>query len=198
MFRKPRLIFYAMFLLAAWELGLRPLFTHPINAQSAPPIAAKDNEELARLYTEDQADREPKEGQSINWVLVGPRDKKRLARVREMYQGDKLATGPDYYYSAMILQHSSEATDYLLAHELCGVAIGKGESRAKWLAAASEDRFLRSIGRSQRFGTQYSSSGPNTPFRLGKIEEGVTDSLRRSFNTPTLEGAKAREAEMNK
>lgn len=198
MFRKIRLIVCVMFLLVAWELGLRPFFNNSINAQSTPPIAAKDNEELARLYTEDQSDREPKEGQSINWALVGPRDKKRLERVREMYQGDKLATGPDYYYSAMILQHSSTATDYLLAHELCVVAISMGESRTKWLAAASEDRFLQSIGRSQRFGTQYKSNGPNTPFLLGKIEDGVTDNLRRAFNAPTLEGAKAREKEMNK
>ena len=42
----------------------------------------------------------------------------------------------------MILQHGGEPEDYLLAHELCVVAIGRGEERAKWLAAASEDRFI--------------------------------------------------------
>ena len=41
----------------------------------------------------------------------------------------------------MILQHGGGPEDYLLAHELCVVAIGRGEER-KWLAAASEDRFL--------------------------------------------------------
>jgi hypothetical protein len=198
MFGKPKLILCAMFLLAAWGFGLRPLFTNPADAQQGSAIVEKDNEELARIFAEDQADRDPKNGQLINWAAVGPRDKERLARVREIYQDNMLTTGQDYYYSAMILQHGEQATDYLLAHELCVVSIGKGDSRARWLAAASEDRFLRSIGRPQRFGTQYSSAGPNTPYRLYNVEDGVTDSLRRSFDAPTLEGAKAREAEMNK
>jgi hypothetical protein len=129
---------------------------------------------------------------------VGKRDKARLQRVRELYTGAALQTGEDYWHAAMVLQHSSEATDYLLAHELCVVAIAKGFDRAKWLAAASEDRFLQNIGRSQRFGTQYTASGPNAPYRLAPVEDGVTDVLRREFNAPTLVEAKAREAEMNK
>jgi len=65
-------------------------------------------------------------------------------------------------------------------------------------AAASEDRFLGSIGRAQRFGTQYGSTGPGAPFRLKPVEDGVTDALRHEFAAPTLDEAKAREAEMNK
>ncbi len=98
----------------------------------------------------------------------------------------------------MVLQHSDQASDYLLSHELCVVPIGKGESKAKWLAAASEDRFLMNIDRPQRFGTQYKSSGPENLYRLYKVEEGVTDELRRAFDTPSLESARNREAEMNK
>jgi hypothetical protein len=54
------------------------------------------------------------------------------------------------------------------------------------------------IGRPQRFGTQYRSDKPNEPFRLYKIEEGVTDELRLAFKAPSLRKAKEREAEMNK
>ena len=131
-------------------------------------------------------------------LTMQKRDEARLARVRELYRQDRLAAGADYYHAAMILQHGGQPTDYLLAHELCVVAIAKGEARAKWLAAASEDRFLRSVGRQQRFATQYASSGPNAPFRLGDVEDGVTDALRREYGAPTLAQAKAREAEMNK
>ena len=53
-----------------------------------------------------------------------------------------LQTGADCYHAAMILQHGGEPEDYLLDHELCVVAIGRGEERAKRLAATSEDRFL--------------------------------------------------------
>src|SRR5258708_34282421 len=97
----------------------------------------------------------------------------------------------------MVLQHSGKPGDFLLAHELCIVAIGKGEEQAKWLAAASEDRFLMNIGRPQRFGTQYRADKPNDPFRLYKVEDGVTDELRLAFKAPTLQKAKEREAQMN-
>jgi hypothetical protein len=50
----------------------------------------------------------------------------------------------------LILQHSLAPEDYLLAHELCVVALSQwktnvGALDARGLAAASEDRFLMSI-----------------------------------------------------
>ena len=186
----------AVAVIACWEALLRPSAISSSQAQPAKKSPA-DNEELVRLYAEDQADRLPKDGK-IDWKNVGPRDEKRLARVHEMYQANQLVTGADYYHTAMVLQHSHAPGDFMLAHELCIVAIAKGEERGKWLAAASEDRFLMNIGRPQRFGTQYRSNGPNDPVRLYKVEEGVTDALRLAFKAPTLEKAKEREAEMNK
>ena len=125
---------------------------------SVPPItveAVRDSEELARLYEEDQSDR--KAGLQIDWEVVGPRDKMREARVKELYTRGQLRTGKDYHRAAMVLQHAQTPEDYLLAHEPCVIAIFKGVD-ARWLAAASEDRFLRSIGRPQRFGTQCSKA----------------------------------------
>jgi hypothetical protein len=157
-----------------------------------------DNPELARMYTEDQSDR--KDADKIGWEKISARDATRLARAKELYQADALKTGADYYHTAMLLQHSHESSDYLLAHELCILAIAKGEERAKWLAAATEDRFLMDIGRPQRFGTQYRPEPPGSegPIRLYKVDEGVTDTLRREFKAPTLAEAKAREAMFNK
>ena len=98
----------------------------------------------------------------------------------------------------MILQHGDVAEDYLLAHEFCVVAISKGDKRAKWLAAASEDRFLMNIDRPQRFATQFRCDGPNCEFHLYKLDAGVTDELRKVLDVPSLAEAKAREAKMNK
>ncbi len=179
----------------AWEVGLRPLLTTAAPGQAA--AKEEDSEELARLYAEDQADRMPKDGKAIDWSVVGPRDKARLACVKELYAGGKLRTGADYYHAAMVLQHAAEPADYLLAHELCVVAISKGDKRAKWLAAASEDRFLMNIGRPQRFGTQYRADGGGQ-FRLYKVEDGVTDALRKEFDAPSLEEARKREEMFNK
>ena len=183
--------------IAAWEFLVRSQVANFSMAQSAKPATA-DNEELARLYKEDQADRKPKSAKLIDWAVVGPRDKKRLERVHEIYLANGLSTGADYYHLAMVLQHSQAPGDFMLCHELCVVAIGKGYEQAKWLAAASEDRFLMNIGRPQRFGTQYRTEKPTDPFTLYKMEEGVTDELRRAYNAPSLQKAKEREAEMNK
>ena len=183
--------------IAVWEFLVRSQVASFSMAQSARP-AATDNEELARLYKEDQADRMPKDGKSIDWAVVGPRDKKRLERVHEIYLANALVTGADYYHLAMVLQHSQAPGDFLLSHELCVVAIGKGHEQAKWLAAASEDRFLMNIGRPQRFGTQYRADKLTDPYKLYKMEEGVTDELRSAFKVPSLQKAKEREAEMNK
>jgi hypothetical protein len=164
-------------------------------AQSPAP---QDNPELLKMYSEDQSDR--RDAEKIGWEKISQRDEARKARATELYRADALKTGADYYHAAMILQHGGEPEDYLLAHELCVVAIGKGEERGRWLAAASEDRFLMSLRRPQRFATQYAPDPPGTdgPIKLYKVDEGVTDGLRREFKTPTLAEARAREAQFNK
>lgn len=175
---------------------LRPSLSLPSTAAQS-SAATKDNPELTRLMDEDQADRMPPAGKSIDWKVVSPRDDVRLKRVKELYSQNLLLTGNDYFNAALLLQHSSKSEDYLLAHELCVVAISKRHG-IESLAAASEDRFLMSIGRPQRFGTQYKSDGPNQPYRLYNVEPGVTDALRRTMMVPSLAEAKAREAAMNK
>jgi hypothetical protein len=198
MYRFLRALVACSLVIFAWEALLRPQLVGRTSAQNAKNMPA-DNEELKRLYTEDQADRMPKDGKSIDWKLVGPRDEQRLKRVHEIYKANGMSTGPDYYHVAMVLQHSHIPEDFLLAHELCVVAIGKGHAPAKWLAAASEDRFLMNINRPQRFGTQFRADQNKNggAFYLYKVDEGVTDELRRAFNTPTLQKARDREAEMN-
>jgi len=165
------------------------------HAQSPP---TQDNAELAKMYTEDQSDR--RDAEKIGWEKISQRDEERKTRVAELYRSDALKTGADYYHAAMILQHGGKPEDYLLAHELCVVAIGKGEDRGRWLAAASEDRFLMSIQRPQRFATQYAPDPPGTdsPIKLYTVDDGVTDGLRREFKAPSLAQARAREAQFNK
>ena len=107
----------------------------------------------------------------------------------------QLYTGADNYYAAMILQHGEKPEDYLLAHELCIVAISKREAKAKWLAAATEDRFLMMIGHPQRFATQFRAD--KGVYRLYETDSRVTDELRHALDVPSFAEAKAREAKMN-
>ena len=158
----------------------------------------QDNAELAKLFTDDQADRTPPAGKmmpNVDWDVVTRRDRAREKRVKELIGADALTTGADYYHAAMVLQHAPAPDDYLLAHDLCVVAIARGEERAKWLEAASLDRFLTNIGRAQRFGTQFQSKDLDHPVTLMATDPSVPDSLRRALNVPTLEQAKQREAQ---
>jgi len=158
--------------------------------------APRDSEELKRLHHEDQADRAPA---TIDWKLVGPRDRVRLNRVRELFAADRLRTANDYYHAAMILQHGETPEDFLLAHELCVAAMieGKNDLESASLAAAAEDRFLMNVGRPQRFGTQFRSKGSG-PLHLYVVGDGVTDELRRVMGVPPLAEARAHEAELNR
>jgi hypothetical protein len=172
-------------------------------AEILPPSPPKANEELSQLFRDDQADRTPQNGVPIDWRVVSKRDEARLKRVKELYAANELKTGGDYFHAGMILQHGDTSEDYLLCHELCVAAVAKGSSdpkswfsSAKWLAAASEDRFLLSIGRPQRFGTQSTSEGDG-PVILDKVEDGVTDTLRKDFGVPPLSEAKAKVASRN-
>ncbi|MBX3118019.1 MAG: hypothetical protein KF784_03070 [Fimbriimonadaceae bacterium] len=173
-------------------LATTSYFGQDAPAQAAPP----DNEELATMYKEDQADRSPKDGK-LDWDVVATRDKARLARVREMYKEGVFVTGNDFYHAAMILQHAPRQNDYLLAHELCVLAISKGNKKAIWLAAASEDRYLDHGKLPQRFATQYTSAD-GSKFTLATVDEEVADWHRKMMNCPTLAEAKKREDEINK
>ena len=159
---------------------------------------ANDNAELKHLYDEDQADHQPAyEGKPVDIPALSRRDDERERRVKELYAADQLHTGPDYYNAAMILQHAPTPDDFLLCHDFCVIAIGKGEPRAKWLAAASMDRFLVSVGRPQRFGTQYGAARPGFPVRMSPIDTSVTDRLRMELGVPPLAELKQKEAKMD-
>lgn len=164
------------------------------NGTAAEKTAPGASAELARLVAEDQVDR--KGGPATpNWSVLNERDEKRQSRIKALVASDVLRTGTDFYHAAMILQHSPQLDDSLLAHDLCVIAIGKGEARARWLAAATLDQYLVNTGRRQRFGTQYQSRSATQAPRLVEVDPAVPDSLRREMDVPVLADAKEKEAE---
>jgi hypothetical protein len=169
------------------EHGLHPLLDpvsltesgFTITKVSGSTKPAADNVALSQIYLDDQADRQPPDGQSINWKIVTPRDDDRKMRVMKFFKDGNIITGLDFYHAAMILHHAGSTADVLLAHDFCVTAIAKGVNDAKWLAAASEDRFLISIGHKQRFGTQL-----GLPLETDGV---LTDQMRRTLNVPDLD-----------
>jgi hypothetical protein len=181
-------------LLTSVILGAIVLSQGARSDQAAPQA---DNAELKRMFDEDQADRKPGL-HGVDWSVVKPRDDARLQRTRELYQAGALHTGADWLHAALILQHSSEPDDFLLAHEMCVAALAQGEKRANWLVAATEDRFLMGIGRTQRFGTQYVAAAEPGKFQLAPTDARVTDELRAALGAPPIGEAKATEGRFDK
>jgi hypothetical protein len=171
-----------------------------VSAQSAPPptAASSGSAELKRLHDEDQSERTAAPGKVIDWSALMLRDEARQQRVKELIAAGGAQSGADYYHAALVIQHASEPDDHLLAHDLCVIAIAKGEPRAKWLAAASLDRFLTKVGRPQRYGTQFLSNHASRPPKLLPVDPNVPDALRRELGVPTLEEAQATERRMAK
>jgi hypothetical protein len=139
---------YSHFLLRAAILVLIPV---TIRSDAAQPA---DSAELMQIYEADQKDRETAVGK-VNWKVVGPRDAARRKRVRELIAQGGVRSGKDYERAAMVFQHGDTPEDILFAHVLAVTALGEGNAGARWLAAASLDRYLHRLGKPQIFGTQF-------------------------------------------
>ena len=156
---------------------------------------AKSNAELARICDEDQKDREA--GDKIDWSVVGKRDEERLKRTREIAAAGGLKTADDYFRAALVFQHSSETADYQQAHQWClkAVELDPDLPDARWLAAATEDRYLMNQGKPQRYGTQYRKV--EGKWALWEVDPAVTDEERAKWEVPTLAEARKRAETMN-
>lgn len=78
----------------------------------------------------------------------------------------------------MIFQHSSRPEALILAHVLAVTAIIQGDSSAKWLAAATLDRYLQNEKQPQIFGTQFLRASENPqwtmePYNRAAVPDGV-------------------------
>lgn len=112
---------------------------------------AGDNPRLKAMFDADQAEREK---DPINWDTLIPNDTKRRTELHRMLEQNAVTTGLDYYEAAFIQQHGLKPDDYLLAHVLAMAALAKGYTQARWIAAATLDRYLQQNRHPQIFGTQ--------------------------------------------
>lgn len=144
-------------------------------------------EVLRELFAADQQDRrERKYGPE-----TAKRDQARLQRARELVSDGELEDAEDHFYAAMIFQHGSSIDDYWTAHELSKTAAEMGHERARWLAAASYDRWLMHQGKPQRYGTQFVSMGGG-PRHLWEVDPATTDEERAAWGVPPFANAMAR------
>jgi tetratricopeptide (TPR) repeat protein len=157
---------------------------------------ARLNAELTRLYEEDQKDRSLPAGQT-NWSQVAQRDADRKKRVLEITGQGTLKESDDYVHAAMVFQHGTDPDDFKRAHDLClkAVEIDPANDDARWLAAASMDRYLMYKGEPQLYGTQ--TKKVDGKWILWTVDPSITDEERARWDVPPLAAAKERARQMN-
>jgi hypothetical protein len=170
------------------------LFVATATAQQ--PAAAS---EIHQIFVEDQKDRGVGAGVNAKWDDVSRRDKVRRERVNQLLTAGNIKTGQDYEDAAFVFQHGDSPDDYLLAHVLAMAAMERGNTRAKWIAAATLDRYLQAIKQPQVFGTQYLRPNERTPFTQEPYNASVlSDQLRAEFCVPDREEQKSNAEALNK
>jgi TonB family protein len=110
----------------------------------------KDNPTLKELAEQDQKER------TENNIHYSANDIGRYKALNQLLQKETLKTSNDYLNAGIIFQHGNTSEDYLKANEFAkkAVRLNKKNNAAKTLIAQSWDRYLRSLGKPQVYGTQ--------------------------------------------
>ena len=158
-------------------------------------FAQTDNDELQKMYNEDQSSRMSK---NIDWSILSKQDKEREKRVYEMINSGQIITGKDYYNSAMIFQHGNDTIASSMAVKHMKKAVELDTTINKWLLAAAIDRDLMRRGKPQIYGTQYIMNNGETKWKRYDIDTTqVTDEQRKFYNVETLAEQLVKERNMN-
>ena len=147
------------------------------------PIVRPTNPEMTSIFDADQADRQTA---NIDWSVVGPADDKRRTRTGELLRSGALQSGDDFYHAAFVFQHGSSPDDFLMAHLLAMIAVARGKSDAIWIASATLDRYLQTIGKPQVLGTQFELP-KNAPVTQEPYDRTlISDAMRKALHVPSL------------
>lgn len=159
---------------------------------------------MAQIFKEDQA---PRLAGNIDWDKVAREDAARRLEVLKLLQAGRLTTPTDLVGAAFIFQHGNCTDHYLLANKLSAQAIARGERPgatphpvARWIYAATYDRWLTTQGKPQKYGTQYTTKTKTMnacDFELMPYDPTTTDTERAKYGVPALAEALAQADKMS-
>lgn len=158
--------------------------------------AATDNREITEIFQADQDDRtffttqKPSEWKPDAMRAMMLHDAERRKRVAFLLVEGKVQSALDYYHAAMVFQHSDLASDFLQAHILSTISAMKGYGPARWLSAASLDRYLQKIKQPQIFGTQYRNEDPKqalSGWTMEPYDRSIPNPVRHEYGVPSLD-----------
>jgi hypothetical protein len=154
----------------------------------------------AELYGMFQQDQKSRVGgfDKIDWKVVNAQDAEHRQRVTQILAEGGAKASDDYYHAAMIFQHGKDPADFEQAHNLArkAVELDATNDAARWLAAATRDRFLMNQGQPQLYGTQFKKV--DGKWILYPVDPSVTDEDRAEWNAPPLEAAQRQAEALNR
>lgn len=155
------------------------------------------NSELQKLFRADQDERinHPEYG-TREYQSLRERDAERRKRVEAIISSGGLKEPEDYYHAAWILNHGEGPEEIWRAHVLARNAVELGCNLARWLAAATYDRWLMYQGKPQKYGTQIVPDGKRQ--RVWDVEPSTTDAERAEWDVPSLDEMKRRAEEVTR
>jgi hypothetical protein len=158
--------------------------------------------EAERLFDEDQQDRE-KNLDKTDPALFAEREKARYQKAQETFErferNPQAVSAQDLFHLALLFQHGQTPEDYSKAYALALEAEQRGVEEAGQLAAAAEDRHLISLGKPQKWGTQFIRTNEGWRYAAPVEEDalsGITDEMRQSKNVPARESQLQKIAEI--
>ena len=157
---------------------------------------AKTSERLRILFDEDQRfASEPADWTDPERLLnqlgqdfIKQRENEARAHrveVLQLLQQGKITLAPDLYHAAMIYQHGTCPDHYKLANELAERSMDLGYVPARWLYAASRDRYLLAVGQPQQFGTQLHWNKVSGWY-MPALDFRTTDEDRAKYDVPPI------------
>ncbi len=147
-----------------------------------------DNLRVEELHNADQKDREKPYSSSKDVEALKLRDLARRTEVQELMGRGEINTQNDLYRAAVVFLHGAEPKDFLTAHRLAAIAAIQGHRGARWLVAASLDRFLMSVALPQIYGTQFErdDEGNRYQLRLPIDDASLLHFEKRFFGVPPV------------
>ena len=147
-----------------------------------------DNLRVEELHLADQKDREKIYSSTKDVNALKERDLARRKEVQELMSRGEINTQNDLYRAAVIFLHGAEPKDFLISHRLAVVSAVQGHRAARWLAAASLDRFLMAVGLPQTYGTQFEHNDDDNRYqlRLPIDDSTVLHFEKRFFGVPSV------------
>jgi hypothetical protein len=147
----------------------------------APPTSLR----VAELFLADQAVRQIPD--RLDPQKVREEDTTRRIEVLDLILDGEIRSARNLVHAAYIFQHGDCSEHYFLANQLAHLALDAGYSDARWIYAATLDRYLMSIGEQQKFGTQY--TWIDGEFKLYPVDPTTTDEERAMYAVPSLDQA---------